>query len=444
MAATARTRRNPVPGFHTRWAEPSDRSQIRELSTGIFDPGTPLETSWITHTVDDVFGGHPQVDPANYAVAVEDGTDRLIGAAVLFEQPWKIGATTFSAGRPELVVTSPSHRGHGVMRAVLELLHQRSRELGQTAQCITGVPSVYRHLGYSYTHPLTAGREITGLSEHLTRIRRPIRPNLTFAEATRGDVAEVQDLLARGSRDVDVSTPQTTRYTEFTATRQDPASRRGSRTITCRDDSGSLQAVFQIDRSPDSHARTVTAAAIDERADPLCVTEAILRELVARLGATDAGRDSMVLALGDDHVLYQAVMALGIPQVPYQLDRWYFRVESPTRWLEKLRNELNERLRFSVFRHHSGTLSVDAYGTTAALTITDGVVTAIRDSDADAVSGECRIRVAPDQLVTLLIGSRSVDELAAATPETRATNATAHELTRVLFPKLRSRTVPLN
>lgn len=437
-----------VAHFHTRWARPDEHTQIRSLTTGIFDPGVPLEDSWITHTVDDVLRGHPQANVADYAVAVDDDVDEVIGGAVLFEQPWQIGRTTVMMGRPELVVTSPTHRGQGVMRAVLDMLHRRSHELGHTAQCITGVPSVYRHLGYGYTHPLGAGREILHAPEQAATLPETAAGSLRFSDASPDDVAEADALLVRDVRDVDVSTPQSMAYLEYAVTRQDPASRRGPRNLIGRDAAGALCAVVQLERSPEAHAHTVTAAAISSNADPLAVAAGVLRTLTAEpaahLETSDPAQQSVVLALGDTHFLYDALTALGVRHIPFDLDRWYLRIEEPAAFLQEIRAELDYRLQHSVFRRHSGILLIDGFASKTTLTIRQGHIESVSGDGSDTPASSCTIRVAPDQLAALFIGSRTVNDLMASTPETHPANNLARELTRVLFPRLRARTVPLN
>lgn len=418
-----------APAVTIRWAGPAELRAVAELSARIFDADTEPAESWITRIVEDVAaGGHPQVDPADYAVAVDDATGRIVAAAVLFEQPWRIGGTTLLTGRPELVVTAASHRGGGVMRGVLQLLHRRSTEKGHPAQSITGVPGVYRHLGYEYTHPLGDGRVV-----RVTRAGSGGTGGLRVAEAQPGETEAITALLGAARPLLTVTTPQSTRYLAFGAQGQNVAGRRGVRTVTIRDESGSLAAVVQFARRADPYPARVLAAAIGPEADPVAVFGAVLAH------ESVAGEGEVLLALGEAHELYEAAEALGFRSYRHVPDRWYFRIPDVAAFVTALRPELDARLADSIFRRHTGVLTLDLRPTPVHISIARGAVDGI---DAGGAAG-ARLEVRPESVAALLTGATSVRSLVQAGPETRG-SPLAVALAGVLFPRLRSRTLALD
>ncbi len=412
-----------------RWAEPEELTAVAELSARIFDAEVEPAESWIALLVEDIARlDHPQADSRDYAVAVDTASGRIVGAAVLFVQPWRIGRTTLPTGRPEVVVTDVAYRGAGIMRGVFSLLHRRSAELGHVAQSITGVPGVYRRLGYEYTHPLGDGRVIS--------LRRPPQRSVgstRFAEVTAADADELAAVLDAARPRLPVTTPQTARYVAFCAGEQTPAGLRGVRGVTARDESGALIAAFELARDAGPYACRVVAAAVVPAADPI----AVLRDLLAREVPT--GEGEVLLALGEDHELYTAAEALGCRSDRHLPDRWYVHIPDTAAFVSALRPELDARLSKSVFRRFTGALTIDLRPRPVTMHLVDGSVDHV---DADPAGGE-RLFVRPESVPALLTGAVSVHELLDAGPETHG-SALAIALAAVLFPRLASRTLALD
>ena len=429
---------SPAPGLEVRWAGPDELVEVGRLAARVFEPDVPLARSALPPTVADIASGrHPQTAPGDVAVALDHG--ELVGSAVLFEQPWRIGRAVFTAGRPELVVTHPDHRGRGVMRALLALLSDRSRQRGHPAECVTGVPYVYRRLGFDYTHRFGHGFTVP------VRADLPGRPGrattrAALRAATPADVPEVTALL--GAPTTAVRTPVSQDYVRFGVEHQDPRSRRGVDTLVS-ELGGHLVAAVQLGRTAAPWATRVVTAALADEADPLGVLASLMvaAERTARSGLAP-GAASLTLALGDRHVLYDAARACDLPLTPASLDDWYFRIADRVGFAEVLAGELTRRLSTSAFRHLSVVLRVDDHRGALDLHVEDGVV---RATAADATTHEnpLVLSVAPDRLASLLTGHRGVDDLVAASPETFGSPA-ALALARAMFPVLPAVTLPLD
>ena len=438
------------PHVQVRWAHPSEFGQIATLSATIFDPATPPEASYLTPTVRDITSGrHPLARPEDYAVAVDGRTGAVVASAVLFRQPWSLGSEVLVAGRPEIVVTSADYRGRGIMREVLALLHRRSAELGHPAQCITGVPYVYRRVGYDYTHPFGHGYALRASAAPSTGSPPGRAGGLTVRRAAAPDVDGLTALLASGREATAAGTPVDSAYLAFSVDGQDPRSRRGVTALVC-EAGDRLHAVALLARGPGSAPARIVAASLDPSADPLAVFAALSRRTVEDFRAqADGAADptdspTMQLALGDDHLLYDAARALGSTLTPFTTDHWYFRIPDAAVFLEALAPELTRRLQCSAFRRFRGTIVLSAYTASVRLTIVDGAVSGVSAvDDVRDVAAATVVRVAPDRLSALLTGHSSIQELMTSTPETAAAPGTA-ALAAALFPRLRAQTMPLD
>jgi GNAT superfamily N-acetyltransferase len=98
----------------------------------------------------DLMRGHPTTTPDDIFYVVDPAKDEeIVSATLLIPQTWNYGGIAIPVGRPELVGTHPDYRNRGLVRALFEVTHQRSAELGHLMQGITGIPHYYRQYGYT-------------------------------------------------------------------------------------------------------------------------------------------------------------------------------------------------------------------------------------------------------------------------------------------------------
>ncbi|NJO82728.1 MAG: GNAT family N-acetyltransferase [Blastochloris sp.] len=94
---------------------------------------------------------HPRMRPQDFLLVENPQADnRIVSSACLIPETWAYDGIPFEIGMPEFVGTDPSYRQRGLMRTIMDALHQHSDEQGCVAQIIHGVPWFYRRFGYEY------------------------------------------------------------------------------------------------------------------------------------------------------------------------------------------------------------------------------------------------------------------------------------------------------
>lgn len=154
-----------------------------------------------TTTLDDIF---VVVDPAK--------DDLLVSATLLIPQTWRYEDILIGVGRPELVATIPEYRNRGLIRALFEVIHERSAALGHHLQAITGLAHFYRQFGYTMAVDLAIPHAVFQL---VTLPKPNAQPAYTLRPATVEDIPALSEwnaYLARERLLTDAPTPDIYRY----------------------------------------------------------------------------------------------------------------------------------------------------------------------------------------------------------------------------------------
>jgi predicted N-acetyltransferase YhbS len=138
-------------GLVLRQAHDDDVDQIAQL---LSDRGDPADAEDLRLVVNDPDEGLASV------LVVVDG-DRVVSTATLLQESVSIGGVSVPTGQVELVATSPTHEGRGIVRALMTEAHRRSVGRGDLLQVMVGIPNFYRQFGYAYSMPVPAPREVT-------------------------------------------------------------------------------------------------------------------------------------------------------------------------------------------------------------------------------------------------------------------------------------------
>lgn len=124
----------------------SDNDGLVDLATRVLDAGDqePIHREWTSR----LLGGEASsIHPEDIAVA-DHPRHGVVGAAWLLSQPLRVRGTAIKAGQVEQLAVDPRHRGAGIARALVDVLHERSSALGQLLTIARGVPWLYERLGY--------------------------------------------------------------------------------------------------------------------------------------------------------------------------------------------------------------------------------------------------------------------------------------------------------
>jgi hypothetical protein len=151
-------------GLVMRWSTAEDTDRIANLHGMVHrdaaeDPPNNTAMRVIRRLM---HGDHPFMGSHDFAV-IEDTSregNPVLACTCLWKHTWTYEGIPFSVGRPEMVATDAAYRHRGLVRALFEMVHERSEAEGDLVQAITGISYFYRQFGYEYALELEDRRTI--------------------------------------------------------------------------------------------------------------------------------------------------------------------------------------------------------------------------------------------------------------------------------------------
>ncbi len=368
-------------GFTVREATEADHEAIIALCGEVFGAH---EAAAVRHLLTSEGYG-----PGRWTVGVDpDGA--LASCCTLLTHRLRYGTVEVPAAQIEFVATRASARQRGLVRAQFDLHHRWVDEQGALVVIITGIPYLYRRLGYSYAIEFSGHYRVLDVPsapdgwavEPVTPADRPALDELERAAKARQDLTlEWPD----GGWDWLLAGAPTWDEEILVARRADVVE--GFAYVQPRPEEDHVE-VGGTARTAEAAQALVAAAAA--RAGDLKVY------LVARAGDPWA---TVVERVGvRDPALFNAV---------------YARIPDPVAFLDHVKDELTRRLSGSPFARESIDLALSFYEAGVVLCIEDGDVTGVRGDPApeqDPMDHD-KVAVAPDALPALLLGRFSAEEL---------------------------------
>jgi GNAT superfamily N-acetyltransferase len=447
-------------GLVRRWSTVTDTPKLGQLMGIVFrDPEDELPRPAPVHEATLLMRpDHPYTTPRDVAV-VEDTSrpgEPLVACTFLWRHRWSYAGVEFGVTRPEIVATHPEYRRRGLAQAVMQMVHARGDGEGRPLSAITGIPYFYRQFGYEYVLDLGGGRTTYLPLVPAAAEDEPEACSLSVASAE--DVPAMAAMYAAGRSDSLVWHEAEERYLRWAVEIWDDPSVRdvrydrngiGTRYWTIRDARGEVcgWARLPIRRwDSDLHIEELVFA---PHADVPVLAPSLLRHLREHAEQTPHKRPDgpactgIRFDMGPRHALYEVLGAALTPREhpPYA---WYVRVPDIAGFLRLVTPVLEERLRRSPLHSHTGEATLDLYRQGLLLRFDRGALTAIEpwqraDPQDDA---EGSLSCPPLVFLKLLLGDRSVDELAATYPDVIARDD-ARLLVDTLFPRRHSTVAPL-
>ncbi|MFL5587901.1 MAG: GNAT family N-acetyltransferase [Ktedonobacteraceae bacterium] len=136
-------RRDLGDGLVLRWSTAEDTERIATLHSMVHrdkveePPNTNVKR--VIHRL--MNGDHPLMGPNDFGVIEDTGKEGnpVVACTCLWKHTWAYEGIPFSVGRPEMVATDPAYRNRGLIRALFEMVHERSEAKGDLVQAITGI-----------------------------------------------------------------------------------------------------------------------------------------------------------------------------------------------------------------------------------------------------------------------------------------------------------------
>lgn len=333
-------------------------------------------------------------------VAEVDG--QILSTAGVFPGQLDLGGVSIGAGAVEFVATDENAEGRGLVRRLMDEIHATAPSRGEMAQWIVGITYFYRKFGYEYAIPVDAGYSFDAADI-------PEMPSSwTVREIDEHEVGATATAQRKFSRQSDVALTAAERMWDVyrrspvyeVVVADGPKGRGYGRIYTHEDDR------YLFDVLADSSA---AAAAL--------------------LNAASASGAYDVTALGRPGAS-EHLDAHG-PSEPSG-DAYYLRVADPVALLDAMRPILSERLA-AHDRSADGDALISLYGSSVRFKYGGGQVGPMRRGAAEhGPIGQGGSGVAPDRIVSLLLGPSGATALAEQNPDVNL--GEQDELMNALFP----------
>ena len=341
---------------------------------------------------------------------------RLVSASVLLGHRLQLGDVVLPVGQIENVATDPAYRRRRLVRSQFDVHHERSSARGDLAILITGIPDLYRRLGYGYgldfptIHVLSADQLDGG------------DPDVVVRPAVAADLPGIERLDA--TRPVE----QLRVVRDGDSWRRTLARSQGHRyeQLLVADRGGSVVAFAQLEARPDAGRLYIEPA--------MAVDVGAAGALAAHAARQGAEHGEIVLAFTNPGTTYGSVLA-DLGHAVHHDHGIYVRVPDAVALLDRLRPVLSARLAASRYADRSGELALSLYEVGVTISYDQGGVTAVRATDPieDPFDSE-DVGVPPDQVGVLAPGRFGARAL-----EQRVDDVTLgrrRRLMEVLFPRV--------
>jgi len=376
---------------HIRTAGQQDIGQIAELIAARIGEEDAREAEIVLN--DEYF--HDR-----WFVAEDDG--RILSTAGVFPGQLHVGEVTVGAGAIEFVATQEDAEGRGLVRRLLEEIHKTAQSRNEMVQWIVGITYFYRKFGYEYALPVES-------TYTFSAGEAPLMPSGWSPGLVSG--AEVVDLAAAQtafSRQADVS---------LTASRR-------------MWDIYEMSPVYDliVAHSSDGYGYGRVYPYEDDR---------YLFDLIA--DSTNAV-SALINAAGDGGAYDVTVMAREAARQSLDLysdpepsgDAYFVRVADPVKLMEAMRPVFSSRLR-EWDSNARGEALISLYESSIRFTYGQGQVGPMqRGAPEQAPIGRGGSGIAPDRIVSLLLGPLGAAKLAELNPDVNL--GEQEDLMNALFP----------
>jgi predicted N-acetyltransferase YhbS len=337
--------------------------------------------------------------------------------------PWELRFDDVPLRGAEMgfVGTDSAHRRGGLVRRLVAAFDRLLAAEGFDLTHIQGIPYFYRQFGYSYAVPLVPDFRVP-----LAPLRGlPAVPGLRFRPAEPADIPRL-DALFRAANRFD--------GTGLTSVRSEPVWRyllsgatAGEGETWCVERGG--EGVVGTFRT---HRRGFGPGLIVSEVSPLSRSYGLA--LLAELGRRAEAADKPWVKLELDPEAEIVALAGSLGGAAASAYAWQIRFPDVPALLRRISPALERRIAAGPHRVLPTRLIISLYREAVGLVWRDGVLAAVERIDPPPQAPVC---IPPDAFVPLVLGYRSLGELAACYHDIRVEQA-LRPLVEALFPKRRS------
>lgn len=424
-------------GLIIRHATPADADELYDFNSRIHsDDGPDRPDVYVgAWTRDLISKPHPTMTCRDFTVVIDPQNGRIVSSACLIPQVWTYARIPFKVGRPELVGTAPEYRTHGLIRSQFEILHDWSRERGELAQVITGIPYYYRQFGYEMALDLGGAR--MGSPAQVRPLADGEKEPFTFRPAVEADIPLLMELDEQQARRSLVYCPMNEALWRYELTGKSAENvNRDVIYILSRASDGADIGYVSHPVNPSKSTMTINGLELKTGVPYPSVIPSIIR-FVWKVGQElpqnqPGGLKSFGFGLGGEHPLY-TTMRDQLPKVrrPYA---FYMRVPDPAALIRTIAPELENRLAASACSGFSGECNLNFYRSGLRMVFEAGrMISAENTQPASWNKGDAGFPSLT--FLQVLFGRRSLSELRDFFPDIWVDNDTAEALVNALFPR---------
>lgn len=435
-------RRDLGNGLVLRWSTAEDTERIATLHSLVHrdKADDPPNLSVIKYIRSLMSGDHPLMGTGDYGV-IEDTSKEgnpIVACTCLWKHTWTYEGIPFQVGRPEMVATDPLYRNRGLIRALFEMVHERSEAEGDLVQAITGIAYFYRQFGYEYALELE-DRRTTPIA--LIPGAKEGEPELfLLRKATVEDIPLIADLYKRrraGSIVSESITRQQWLY-HIETWKEHPELGRHFDVQMIVDTAGQAVGFVVSYAWRRNKALGVVLLEFAEGINIQMAMPSVLRALhtygltVERSGPEVPPLREIGLLLGTTHPVHE-VLGEELDRAKEPAYAWYVRVKDLPAFLMSIAPALEKRLATSPVAGYSGEIKMDFYRGGQRLVFEQGRLVGVEPWRAPFYGNDASCAFPPLVFLQVLFGHRSPEALRQVFPDVWVSDE-ARPVLKVLFP----------
>lgn len=367
---------------------------------------------------------HPSTHPQEWLFVEDPANGKIVSALCLI--PWTLRYETVQLKAAEMAIvgTLPEYRHRGLIR----MLNNRYKQLldvgGYDLSHIQGIPYYYKQFGYEYALPLEGGWEL-GLHKIPDEVPSSAQ-GYTFQKATVADISLLDQLYNTAMSKLDISTLRDDAIWHYLI--QQEANLQGiQETWLVQDKNQKSLGYVRIAKEGFGQGLIVDEAS--DFSHP--ATIAVLQWL--KHIAIEREKPYIRLSMTECCPLISTARAWGA-----QLEgiyAWQIKFPDPARLLRHISPVLEQRVANSPFAEITQSVILNLYRQAYELIFENGHITAV--NAVGFYDDATDIRIPPMQLIPLVLGYRSREELQAVYSDFSIKGQSQY-LLDVLFPKMKS------
>lgn len=435
-------RRDIGDGLVLRWSTAEDIERIAMLHSMVHrDTAEETPNTNMLKTIRRLMkGDHPFMGPHDFGI-IEDISKEgkpVVACTCLWKHTWTYEGIPFSVGRPEMVATDPAYRQRGLIRALFQMVHERSEAEGDLVQAITGISYFYRQFGYEYALELE-DRRATPIALIPTAREGEAEP-FTLRAATSEDIAEIAALYNRRRTSSIVSESITHKQWlyEIDTWKEHPELGHAFNFQMIVNTVGQTVGFVALDARRWSKALGVWLLEFGEGVNVQTAMPSVLRALhtyglTMELARPDAPSLSEIgFYLGTTHPVHE-VLGDELDRATEPAYAWYVRVKDLPAFLMHIAPALEKRLATSPVVGHTGEIKLDFYRGGLRMIFAQGRLTGAEHWQVPLYDAKASGGFPPLVFLQVLFGHRSIEALRQAFPDVWVSDE-ARPVLKALFP----------